>query len=143
MTVLRDARSDPGVRVVVLRGAGDRAFCAGADLGGMRGDAGYAAMHDARGQLAGVFEDLWTLGKPTIARVQGYCLAGGFGLALSCDLVVAADDAVFGTPEIDVGLVAVHDHGPAVSLDAAQTSTRADDDRPSRERPRRANGSGS
>ena len=101
---LRDARSDPGVRVVVLRGAGDRAFCAGADLGGMRGDAGYAAMHDARGQLAGVFEDLWTLGKPTIARVQGYCLAGGFGLALSCDLVIAADDAVFGTPEIDVGL---------------------------------------
>ena len=47
---------------------------------------------------------MWELGKPTIARVRGYALAGGFGLALACDLVVAADDAQFGTPEIDVGL---------------------------------------
>lgn len=97
-------RDDPSVRVVVLTGAGDRAFCAGADLTGMRDDDGYAAVHDARGELARLFDDLWTLGKPTIARVRGFCLAGGFGLALSCDLVVAADDAVFGTPEIDVGL---------------------------------------
>ena len=62
------------------------------------------ASHDARGELARLFRDLWELGKPTIARVRGYCLAGGFGLALACDLVVAADDAQFGTPEIDVGL---------------------------------------
>ena len=61
-------------------------------------------MHDDRGELARLFDDLWDLGKPTIARVRGYCLAGGLGLALSCDLVVAAEDAVFGTPEIDVGL---------------------------------------
>jgi enoyl-CoA hydratase/carnithine racemase len=101
---LADSRTDPGVRVVVLTGAGDRAFCAGADLGGMRADAGQEEIHRARGELAGLFEDLWSLGKPTIARVKGYCLAGGFGLALSCDLVVAAEDAVFGTPEIDVGL---------------------------------------
>jgi enoyl-CoA hydratase/carnithine racemase len=99
-----EARDDPGVRVIVLTGAGDRAFCAGADLGGMRDDQGYAAVHDARGELARLFEDLWRVGKPTIARVRGYCLAGGFGLALSCDMVVAADDAQFGTPEIDVGL---------------------------------------
>ena len=70
----------------------------------MRADEGYAAVHDARGELARLFDDLWTLGKPTIARVRGYCLAGGFGLALSCDLVVASDDSTFGTPEIDVGL---------------------------------------
>jgi enoyl-CoA hydratase/carnithine racemase len=101
---VRAARDDPEVRVVLLRGAGDRAFCAGADLTGMRADAGYAEIHRARGELAGLFDDLWRLGKPTIAAVQGYCLAGGFGLALSCDLVVAADDATFGTPEIDVGL---------------------------------------
>jgi enoyl-CoA hydratase/carnithine racemase len=98
------AREDPAVRVVVLTGAGDRAFCAGADLSGMRADEGYASVHQGRGELARLFDDLWHLGKPTIARVRGYCLAGGFGLALSCDLVVASDDATFGTPEIDVGL---------------------------------------
>lgn len=101
---LAAAKSDPDVRVVVLTGAGERAFCAGADLGGMAEGDGHAALHDARGELARLFDDLWSLGKPTIARVRGYALAGGFGLALACDLVVAADDAQFGTPEIDVGL---------------------------------------
>lgn len=101
---VRAARDDDQVRVLVLAGAGDRAFCAGADLTGMRADAGHAELHQARGQLAGLFDDLWSVGKPTVASVRGYCLAGGFGLAMSCDLVVAADDAVFGTPEIDVGL---------------------------------------
>jgi len=100
----RAARDDEDVRVVVLRGAGDRAFCAGADLSTLGAGAGFLELHDARGEIAAVFEDLWSLGKPTIARVQGYALAGGFGLALACDLLVAADDAVFGTPEIDVGL---------------------------------------
>jgi enoyl-CoA hydratase/carnithine racemase len=71
------ARTDPDVRVLVLTGAGDRAFCAGADLTGMRADAGYAEIHEARGELARLFDDLWSLGKPTIARVRGYCLAGG------------------------------------------------------------------
>jgi enoyl-CoA hydratase/carnithine racemase len=108
MAELREAlaavKADPGVRVVVLTGAGDQAFCAGADLGGMADGADYASLHDARGELALLFRELWELGKPTIARVRGYALAGGFGLALACDLVVAADDAVFGTPEIDVGL---------------------------------------
>jgi enoyl-CoA hydratase/carnithine racemase len=98
------ARADEKVRVVVLTGAGDRAFCAGADLGGMAAGAGFLELHEGRGELASLFLDLWQLGKPTIARVRGYALAGGFGLALSCDLVVAADDAQFGTPEIDVGL---------------------------------------
>ncbi|MCU1496434.1 MAG: enoyl-CoA hydratase/carnithine racemase [Acidimicrobiales bacterium] len=101
---LADAKADPEVRVVVITGAGEKAFCAGADLSGMAEGAGYADLHDARGELALLFRDLWELGKPTIARVRGYALAGGFGLALACDLVVAADDAVFGTPEIDVGL---------------------------------------
>jgi enoyl-CoA hydratase/carnithine racemase len=105
---LRDAvaraRADDTVRVVVLTGAGDRAFCAGADLGGIAANAGAAAAHDGRGLLAALFADLWSLGKPTIARVRGYALAGGFGLACACDFVVASDDSVFGTPEIDVGL---------------------------------------
>jgi len=97
------ARDDDAARVVVLTGAGDKAFSAGADLGQMVGGAP-TETHVARGELGRLFQDLWAVGKPTIARVRGYALAGGFGLALACDLVVAADDAVFGAPEIDVGL---------------------------------------
>jgi enoyl-CoA hydratase/carnithine racemase len=98
------AKADPEVGVVVLTGAGDRAFCAGADLSGMRAGAGFTELHDGRGGIAELFRELYALGKPTIARVRGYALAGGFGLALACDLVVAADDAVFGTPEIELAL---------------------------------------
>ncbi|MEA3077376.1 MAG: hypothetical protein QOF60_2284 [Actinomycetota bacterium] len=98
------AKADPAVRVVVLTGAGEKAFCAGADLATMADGASFLELHDGRAGLAGLFLDLWSLGKPTIARVRGYALAGGFGLALACDFVVAADDASFGTPEIDVGL---------------------------------------
>jgi enoyl-CoA hydratase/carnithine racemase len=101
---IAEAKADPAVRVLVLSGAGDRAFCAGADLSGMADGAGYLALHQARGGLADLFGDLWSLGKPVIAQVRGYALGGGFGLALACDLVVAADDARFGTPEIDVGV---------------------------------------
>jgi enoyl-CoA hydratase/carnithine racemase len=104
LDALAAARDDEAVRVVVLTGAGDRAFCAGADLGGIASTASPAEVHAARGQLADVFRTLDRLGKPTVARVRGYALAGGFGLACACDIVVAATDAVFGTPEVDVGL---------------------------------------
>jgi enoyl-CoA hydratase/carnithine racemase len=108
MTELRQAfaaaKADDEARVVVLTGAGDKAFSAGADLSGMAAGAGFAALHDARGEMARLFREVWELGKPTIARVRGYALAGGFGAALMCDVVIAADDAVFGTPEINVGL---------------------------------------
>ena len=108
MEGLRDAvaaaKADEAVRVVVLTGAGEKAFCAGADLGSGGIADGASAAHEGRGVLAEVFRDLWALGKPTIARVRGYALAGGFGLALACDFVVAADDAQFGTPEVNVGL---------------------------------------
>ena len=98
------AKTDPDVRVVVITGAGDRAFSAGADLSGMAEGAGYADLHEARGEMTRLFRDVWELGKPTIARVRGFALAGGFGVALMCDFVIAAEDAQFGTPEIDVGL---------------------------------------
>ena len=102
---LAEAKADQEVRVVVLQGAGDQAFCAGADLGGMAGgESGFLALHESRGVLASIFEDLWSLGKPTVARVQGWALAGGFGLALACDMVVASERARFGAPEINVGL---------------------------------------
>ncbi|MHB8593488.1 MAG: enoyl-CoA hydratase/isomerase family protein [Acidimicrobiales bacterium] len=98
-------KADPEVHVVVLTGAGDKAFCAGADLGGMAdGGTGFVDGHEARGELAALFDDMWGLGKPTVARVQGWAMAGGFGLALACDLVVASDRARFGAPEINVGL---------------------------------------
>jgi enoyl-CoA hydratase/carnithine racemase len=107
------AKADPAVRVLVLTGAGDKAFCAGADLSGMvprhlgggSADADdFASHHQARGWLAELFEELWHLGKPTIARVQGWAMAGGFGLALACDMVIASDRARFGAPELNVGL---------------------------------------
>jgi enoyl-CoA hydratase/carnithine racemase len=98
------ARADAEVRVVVLTGAGEKAFCAGADLAGMAAGASYLELHQGRGELAELFVDLWSLGKPTIARVRGYALGGGFGLALCCDLVVCSDDSQFGAPEINVGL---------------------------------------
>jgi len=107
---LARAKADPGVRVVVLAGEGDEAFCAGADLSGMvPRDPGvstddYAAHHQARGWLADLFEEMWHLGKPTIARVQGWAMAGGFGLALACDMVIASDRARFAAPELNVGL---------------------------------------
>ncbi|HEX3426218.1 MAG TPA: enoyl-CoA hydratase-related protein [Acidimicrobiales bacterium] len=99
---LAAAKADDDVRVVVLKGAGGRAFCAGLDLGQEGGS--HAARHQARGGVGGLFTDLWSLGKPTIAAVQGFAVAGGFGLALACDLVVCTDDSVFAAPEIDVGL---------------------------------------
>ena len=71
---------------------------------GIAENAGAAAAHEGRGLLADLFRDMWSLGKPIVARVRGYALAGGFGLACACDMIVAADDAVFGTPEINVGL---------------------------------------
>ena len=98
------ARADEAVKVVVLTGAGDKAFCAGADLTGIAENASAADVHEGRGLLADLFRSMYGLGKPTIARVRGYALAGGFGLALACDFVIASDDSQFGTPEINVGL---------------------------------------
>jgi enoyl-CoA hydratase/carnithine racemase len=101
---LRQANRDRDVRVIVLTGAGEKAFCAGADLGGIQGDGNTEQAHAGRGQLAELFSEIYQLGKPVIARVQGYALAGGFGLALACDFVVASDRATFGAPEVNIGL---------------------------------------
>ena len=97
------AGSDDEVAVAVLTGAGDRAFCAGADLGGMT-DAGMVAKHDMRSELGDLFLQMRACRVPIVARVNGHALAGGFGLMLACDLVVSVDDAEMGTPEINLGL---------------------------------------
>ena len=104
ITALQAAKDDPEVRVVILTGAGDRAFCAGADLGDIATGAGPIELHEERRHFVEVFTLITRMGKPVIGCVNGHALAGGFGLALSCDLLVAADTASFGTPEINVGL---------------------------------------
>lgn len=97
---LAEAESDPNVRVVCLSGAGEKAFCSGADLGGGVGPEGLAAFQE----YAELLKRISRYPKPTVARVNGYCLAGGTGFMLACDIVVAAEHAKFGTPEVNVGL---------------------------------------
>lgn len=97
-------KAEPAVAVVVLTGAGDRAFCAGADLSGFGGEDSALELHHGRHALAELFVEMNELGKPIIGRINGHALAGGFGLACSCDLLVAVDTATFGTPEINVGV---------------------------------------
>lgn len=104
LAALAAAREDRATRVVVLTGAGEKAFCAGGDLGSQLPGGGFIALHEGRGRFADLVQALVDLGKPTIARVNGACLGGGFGLMLACDMAVAARSATFGTPEIKVGL---------------------------------------
>jgi enoyl-CoA hydratase/carnithine racemase len=91
-------------RVVVLAAAGDRAFCVGADLK-ERNTLDHAGWLQNRERMAGMFTAVRETPVPTIASVFGFALGGGFELALSCDLIVATDDAVFGLPEATVGIV--------------------------------------
>ena len=91
-------------QVVVITGAGDKAFCAGADLGTMTGEETQLELHEGRGLLRELILAIRECDAPVVARVNGLALAGGLGLMLACDLVVAADTAAFGTPEVDVGL---------------------------------------
>ena len=100
---LKKADADPAIRVVIITGSGDKAFCAGADLGGFAADAPLVAKHFASDLFLEFFRLMPRLGKPSLCAVNGHVLAGGMGLALSCDLVLAKEGATFGTPEINVG----------------------------------------
>ncbi len=97
------ARDSKEVRALVLTGAGDRAFCAGADLGGFAAEVPLVAKHFASDLFLEFFRLMPRLGKPSLCAVNGHVLAGGIGLALSCDLVIAKQGATFATPEINVG----------------------------------------
>ena len=101
---LHDAEDDTSVRAVVLTGSGDKAFCAGGDLGGMSEAAGKVGEHFMRAEVGELFTKMRGSPLPIVARVNGHALAGGFGLMLACDLVIAADDAQIGTPEVNIGL---------------------------------------
>ncbi|MDQ3981777.1 MAG: enoyl-CoA hydratase-related protein [Actinomycetota bacterium] len=99
-----EVAGDDGVWVVVLGAAGEKAFCVGADL---KERAGFSLddFHRNRKQVRGMFEALRAVPQPLIASVFGFALGGGFELALSCDLVVAAEDTKLGLPEATVGLL--------------------------------------
>src|SRR2546430_14944748 len=98
----RDAHDDKGIRVIVLTGTGDKAFCAGADL---QNSGAAFAMDFSRPNVD--YADLLRLSqnatKPSIARVGGVCMAGGMGLLCMTDMAVAADHVMFGLPEVKVG----------------------------------------
>jgi 3-hydroxypropionyl-coenzyme A dehydratase len=100
---MKRARNDEEARAVVLTGAGDKAFCAGADLGGFAADVPLVAKHFATDLFLEFFRLMPRLGKPSLCAANGHVLAGGMGLALSCDLLIAREGATFGTPEINVG----------------------------------------
>lgn len=97
---------DPNTRAIVLRGAGERAFVAGADI------KEFPALREAGGGEGGAARGLHTLGHrmdaantPFVAAIQGYCLGGGLELAMCCDVRICAEDAKLGQPEIKLGLI--------------------------------------
>lgn len=95
--------TDPDIWVAVLSASGEKAFCAGADIsGGTDADASRLALG---GGLTGIGGPLRTLSKPLVVAVQGYALGGGFELAMCGDVVVAADNAQFGLPEVKAGII--------------------------------------
>ncbi len=101
---LRQAETDPRARVVILRGRAERAFAAGANIREMAPmGLEEARRHGGRGQAATVA--LESIPLPVIAEVHGSCLGGGTELALACDFIVASEDAVFGQPEINLGVM--------------------------------------
>jgi enoyl-CoA hydratase/carnithine racemase len=101
---LQDARSDPGTRCVVLASTHPKVFCAGGNLVAFGEDASIIDKHLANDRFPRLFRLFGELGKPSICAVGGHALAGGFGLTLACDLIVARQSASFGTPEINVGI---------------------------------------
>jgi len=100
LAVWGEIDADDDIRCVVLSGNGERAFCVGADISGEHGGTGIAF----GGGLTGIGGPLIELRKPLVA-VHGYCLGGGFELAMCADVIVAADDTVFGLPETSIGVI--------------------------------------
>ena len=96
-------RDDEEVRAVVLTGAGGKVFCAGADLGGFAADAPLVEKHFSSDLFLEFFRMMPRLGKPSLCAANGHVMAGGMGVALSCDLVIAREGIIFGTPEINIG----------------------------------------
>ncbi|HXJ08848.1 MAG TPA: enoyl-CoA hydratase-related protein, partial [Burkholderiales bacterium] len=103
--VLSQYESDPEVRVIVLAGAGDKAFVSGADISQFEKERSSAEAVQRYEELAeGAAAKLAGCDKPLIAMIRGYCLGGGMNIAVLCDIRIAADDARFGIPAAKMGL---------------------------------------
>jgi enoyl-CoA hydratase len=103
------AGADPGTRVVILSATG-RGFCAGVDIKEMQRLDGHAGILRASQGCFAAFAAVYECPVPVIAAVQGFCLGGGIGLAGNADVIVAADDATFGLPEVDRGALGAATH---------------------------------
>jgi enoyl-CoA hydratase len=100
---LEAARDDNAVRCVVLTSSHDKVFSSGANLSGFAGEVSLVHKHFGSSRFVKLFRLIGELGKPSICAANGHVLAGSLGIALACDLIVAKEEAGFGTPEIDVG----------------------------------------
>jgi enoyl-CoA hydratase len=98
------ARDDEAVRCVVLTSTHEKVFSSGGNLEGFAADAPLVHKHWATERFPRLFRLIGELGKPTLCAANGHVLAGALGLALACDLIIAREDATFGTPEITVGV---------------------------------------
>ena len=98
------ARDDDAARCVVLTSTHEKVFSSGGDLAGFAADVPLVHKHFATDRFPRLFQLIGELGKPSICAANGHVLAGGLGLALACDLIVAREEATFGTPEINVGV---------------------------------------
>jgi enoyl-CoA hydratase len=107
--VVRSAGDDPGVRAVVLRAEG-RGFNAGVDIKEMQATEGFDALIGANRGCYAAFAAVYECAVPVIAAVNGFCLGGGIGLVGNADIIVAADDATFGLPEVDRGALGAATH---------------------------------
>jgi enoyl-CoA hydratase len=103
------AGQDDATRVVILAAEG-RGFCAGVDIKEMQQSPGYDALVGANRGCYAAFAAVYECAVPVVAAVQGFCLGGGVGLAGSADVVIAADDATFGLPEVDRGALGAATH---------------------------------
>jgi enoyl-CoA hydratase len=100
---LARADADPDARCIVLCSSHEKTFSSGANLGGFAGDVSLVHKHFGSERFVELFKLIGSLSIPTLCAVRGHVLAGALGIALACDLIVASEDATFGTPEINVG----------------------------------------
>jgi enoyl-CoA hydratase/carnithine racemase len=103
IAAFEQARAEESVRCVVLASSHEKTFSSGASLGGFAGESSLVEKHFGSEAFVSLFKLIGELGKPTVCAVRGHVLAGALGIALACDLIIASEEASFGTPEINVG----------------------------------------